>query len=85
VNARLSPITACFVDAEYDAVDHQHVLYALTLDAAGAVLSIAPPGTDDRDLGLDSCVEAQLSAIVFGAPHSHEKRRIVVGFTARHE
>ena len=83
VNAQMGPVTACFVAAEYDPVEHQFPYYSITVDDAGAVLSVKPPGTDDRDLALDACMAKVFRSIAWGAPKSVEERHFEVGFTAR--
>jgi hypothetical protein len=60
-------------------------MYALTLDAGGAVVSIAPPGTDERDRALDDCIGAQLRKLGLGPPAPGDGDVVVVGFTARIE
>jgi hypothetical protein len=82
INAQLPSIAACYRAAEFDPEDHVFVMYAVEVDATGAITNVATQGDDVRDVALDGCVMRALRQLHFGPTDTHAGGRLQFGFVA---
>jgi hypothetical protein len=75
-------IKQCYIAAEFAPVDHAYVYYLVKIDAAGSAVDVRPPGTDERSVELDRCMDRVLRAVDWGRPPKPGDAEIKLGFTA---
>jgi TIR domain len=78
----LDAIKQCYVATEFDSVDHAYVYYLVKIDPAGSAVEVRPPGTDERSVELDRCMDRVLRAVDWGRPPKTGGAEIKLGFTA---
>jgi hypothetical protein len=75
-------IKNCYIATEFDPVDHAYVYYLVKIDAAGSAVEVRPPGTDERSVKLDKCMDRVLRTVEWGRPPKQGGAEIKLGFKA---
>jgi hypothetical protein len=75
-------IRKCYVATEFDPVDHAYEYYFLKIAPDGTVRETGAPGTDQRSVELDRCMDRAFRNVNWGAPPSGGDAEIRLGFKA---
>jgi TIR domain-containing protein len=75
-------IKACYVASEFDPVDHVQAYYYLKITPDGTVTESGAPGTDQRSISLDRCMDSVFRSINWGKTPTGQETEIRIGFKA---
>ena len=75
-------IRRCYVANEYAPVDHVNLFYFLKIAHDGTLLETGAPGTDQRSVELDRCMDAVFRKVNWGVPSAAGDAEIRLGFEA---
>ncbi len=82
VNQLHIDIRQCYIATEFDPVDHDNVLYFLKIGRNGTVSETGAPGTDQRSVELDGCMDRAFRNVNWGATPNGMDAEIRLGFKA---
>lgn len=75
-------VKECYVSAEFDPVDHVYTYYFVKIARDGTVTETGAPGTDQRSVELDRCMDRVFRRVNWGPPPSGSDTQIKLGFKA---
>lgn len=75
-------IRQCYIATEFDPVDHVYVTYFLKIGRDGTVSETGAPGTDQRSVELDRCMDSVFRKASWGATPDGMDAEIRLGFKA---
>ena len=75
-------IRQCYVDTEFDPVDHAYAYYFVKIARDGTVTETGSPGTDQRSVKLDRCMDRAFRNVNWGPPPGGQDAEITLGFKA---
>lgn len=82
VNQLHIDIRQCYIATEFDPVDHVYVYYFLKIGRDGTVSETGAPGTDQRSVELDRCMDRVFRNVNWGATPNAMDAEIRLGFKA---
>jgi hypothetical protein len=83
INQLAPDIRECFIATEFDPVEHTYTNFFVKIAPDGSVKETGAPGTDERSVKLDQCMDQALRKASWGHPPGDlDLTEIRIGFAA---